>query len=199
MKVKVYCLKIIKYIPSSFLKVLLFKNLFGYKIGKNVKIGKAMINCKNVFIGDDVFIADRNNFSCNQINIGNSTKIHSENSFLGKGNFKIGNNSRIINNHYFDLWNDISIGNNTWIAGKESQFWTHGSIQTKTKKDLSIVIKDNIYIGSSTKIAPGVKIESINLVGLGSVVMGQFNESKTIILGNPSKVIKKDIDWRTNW
>ncbi len=199
MKIKVFCLKVIKYIPNSFLKVFLLKKLFGYKIGKNVKIGKALINCNKVIIGDDVLIADRNNFSCSQISIGNNTKIHSGNSFLGKGSFIIGNNSRIINDHYFDLWNNISIGDNTWIAGKNSQFWTHGSIHTKTNKDLSIVIEDNIYIGSSAKVAPGVKIASINVVGLGSVVIGHFDDSKTIIMGNPAKIVKKDIDWRINW
>ena len=200
MSKKKFILKIIKYLPSSFLKVFFLRRLLGYTIGKNVKIGKSIINCNKVTIGDNVMIASRNVFSCNELTIGSNTLIHSDNVFQGVSNFTIGTNSRIINNHYFDLWNAIQIGNNTWIAGKNSQFWTHGSIHTKEEqKDLSIVIKDNIYIGSSVCFAPGVVIESINLIGLGSVITTNFMESNTIIAGNPASVVKQNIDWRINW
>ncbi len=200
MKSRSIILKVIKYMPFSSVKVFLLKFLFGYTIGHNVKIGKSIINCKKVIIGNNVRIADNNVFSCKELNIGSDTVIHSGNVFIGASVFSIGNNSRIINNHYFDLWNDIKIGNNTWIAGKNSQFWTHGSIHTKTnKKDLSISIKDNVYVGSSVCFAPGVKIESINLIGLGSVVTNSFIQSNCIIAGNSAKIIKENIDWRTNW
>jgi acetyltransferase-like isoleucine patch superfamily enzyme len=200
MKIKSIVLKIIKQLPFSALRVFLLRKLVGYSIGKNVIIGKAFISCEKVTIGDNVFIADNNFFSCKEINIGNDTKIQSGNGFIGGGIFTIGTDSRIINNHHFDLWNNIQIGNNTWIAGKNSQFWTHGSIHTKNgKKDLDIVINDNVYVGSSVCFAPGVKIASTNLVGLGSVVSGIFDKSETIIAGNPAKVVKQNINWRTNW
>lgn len=102
--------------PSSFLKVVILKYFFGYKIGENVFIGKAYINCKKVSIGDNVKIANGNNFTCNSI-IGDNTVFHSKKNIVGSGVFKIGNNSRVINNHYFDVWNNITIGNNKWIAG----------------------------------------------------------------------------------
>ncbi len=200
MKTKSLILRIVKFIPISSLKVFLLRNLLGYSIGKNVRIGKAIINCNTVTIGDNVFIADKNVINCNALMIGNNTSIHSGNIIQGSANFSIGNNSRIINNHFFDLWNSIQIGNNTWIAGKNSQFWTHGSIHTKNKdKDLSINIGDNVYIGSSSLFAPGVRIESVNLIGLGTVVSGVFIENNTIIAGNPAKVVKQNIDWRENW
>lgn len=200
MKSKSIILKFIKYIPFSSVKIFFLKFLFGYSIGHNVKIGKSIINCDKVTIGNNVRIADNNVFSCRELSIGSNTAIHSGNLFIGTSGFSIGDNSRIINNHYFDLWNDIKIGNNTWIAGRNSQFWTHGSIYTKTnKKDLSISIKDNVYVGSSVCFAPGVKIESINLIGLGSVVTDSFIKSNSIIAGNPAKIVKENIDWRINW
>jgi acetyltransferase-like isoleucine patch superfamily enzyme len=200
MKVKSIVLKIIKQLPFSVVRVFLLRKLVGYSIGKNVTIGKVFISCEKVIIGDNVFIADNNFFSCKEINIGDDTKIQSGNGFIGSGIFKIGTDSRIINNHHFDLWNNIQIGNNTWIAGKNSQFWTHGSIHTKNgEKDLDIVINNNVYIGSSVCFAPGVKVASTNLIGLGSVVSGIFDESETIIAGNPAKVVKQNINWRANW
>jgi acetyltransferase-like isoleucine patch superfamily enzyme len=200
MKIKSLSLRIIKFIPISALKVVLLRKLFGYSIGKNVKIGRSIINCNKVSIGDNVYIANRNVINCNELVIGSNTSMHSGNVIQGMANFSIGKNSRIINNHFFDVWNNIKIGNNTWIAGKNSQFWTHGSIHTKSgTKDLSITINDDVYIGSASLFAPGVKLESINLVGIGSVVSGVFSESKTIIAGNQAKVIKYNIDWRENW
>lgn len=200
MKIKILILRIIKFIPISGLKVFFLRSIFGYSIGENVRIGKSIINCNKVSIGDNVYIADKNIINCNELIIGNNTSFHSGNVIQGNANFVIGNNSRIINNHFFDLWNNIQIGNDTWIAGKNSQFWTHGSIYTKKgAKDLSIVIKDNVYIGSASLFAPGVLIESVNLIGLGSVVSGVFEESNTIIAGNQAKVVKRNIDWRVNW
>ena len=197
---KTFVLRIIKHIPSNFIKIFLLKNLYGYQIGTGVRIGKSLINCKKVNIGNDVYIASNNVFSCNEIKIGANTSIHSGNTFVGKGIFTIGENSRIINNHYFDLWNTIKIGNNTWIAGRNSEFWTHGSIKTKTNnKDLSIKIGDDVYVGSSSKFAPGTKVESLNLISLGSMVSGVFYKKQTIIMGNPAKVVKENIDWRENW
>ncbi|TDP00870.1 acyltransferase [Flavobacterium sp. 245] len=200
MSIRTLVLKIIKYIPLNSFKIFLLKKIFGYSIGKNVKIGKALIICDKVEIGDNVFIADRNFISCGALSIGSKTSIHSGNIILGSANFSIGNDSRIINDHYFDLYCNINIGNNTWIAGKESQFWTHGSIHTKSKtKDLSITIKNDVYVGSRSLFAPGVFVESENLIGLGSVVNQKFLERKTIISGNPASVVKRDIDWRLNW
>ncbi|QOG03814.1 hypothetical protein [Flavobacterium sp. MDT1-60] len=193
-------LKIIKHMPSNSLRIFLLEKMFGYSIGKNVKIGKVIINCNKVTIGDNVYIANNNLILCKELSIGQKTSIHSGNVFQGSANFSIGTNSRIINNHYFDLYHNIEIGNNTWIAGKGSQFWTHGSIHTKLKtKDLSIKIKNDIYIGSASCFAPGVCIESENLIGLGSVITKSFLENKTIIAGNPAIVVKQDVDWRINW
>jgi acetyltransferase-like isoleucine patch superfamily enzyme len=200
MKLKKHLLVLIKYIPFSNIKNQLYRILFGYSIGKNVKVGKSMINCKKVTIGDGVYIANHNVFSCEEIAIGDNTKIQSGNIFLGKSSFSIGKNSRIINNHYFDLWNNVSIGDNTWIAGRGSQFWTHGSLYTRMgTKDLSISIGNDTYIGSNCLFVPGAKINSKILVGLGSVVTKIFEGKNIIIAGNPASIIKKDIYWRTNW
>jgi len=200
MKFKKYVLVLIKYVPFSSIKIQLYRTLLGYCIGKDVKIGRSMINCKKVTIGDGVYIADNNVFSCKELSIGSHTKIHSGNVFIGKNSIFIGKDSRIINNHYFDLYNTISIGDNSWIAGRNSQFWTHGSLYTKIgSKDLSIRIGDYTYIGSGSLFAPGAKVNSKSLVALGSVVTKTFEDIEVIIGGNPATIIKKDMYWRTHW
>ena len=190
---------VIKRLPSNQLRILIYKYFFKYKIGKNVKIGKCIINAKMATIGDNVLIRHQNTISCNVLNIDDRVSIHSGNTIMGSGNFKIGKNSRIINNHYIDLYNDVSIGCNTWLAGRNSQIWTHGSLYTKKGKDLTVCIGDYVYISSNTSIAPGVVIGNNNLIGLGSVVSKSYLDPNTIIAGNPAIILKVNIDWRENW
>lgn len=197
---KILIFKIIKRTPSNTLRVFLYKWLLKYNIGPNVKIGRSLINCNTVTLGDNVIIRHNNSISCDSFSVGSNTKIHSGNTIIGKSSFSIGENSRIINDHFIDLWNNINIGNNTWIAGRGSQFWTHGSIHTKKgTKDLGINIKDNVYISSNTSIAPGVTIENDNLIGLGSVVSKSILTKRNIVAGNPAIVVKQNVDWRENW
>jgi acetyltransferase-like isoleucine patch superfamily enzyme len=190
---------VIKRLPSNYLRVEFYKLFFKYKIGSNVKIGKCVINANHVIIGDNVLIRDKNHISCNTLKIDNNVSIHSGNMIMGTANFSIGENSRIINNHFIDLYNNVTIGSNSWLAGKNSQIWTHGSISTKIGKNLEVTIGNDVYVGSNVSIAPGVKISNKNLIGLGSVVNKSFLDEKTIIIGNPSKIVKTDIDWRKDW
>jgi acetyltransferase-like isoleucine patch superfamily enzyme len=192
-------LNIVCIIPSNFMRVFIYRKLLGYKIGKNVHIGKSKIKCKKVIIYDNVYIGNKNTISCNELILEENSKILSENSLVGKANFFLGKNSRVINNHIIDLWNDVSIGADSWIAGSGSQLWTHGSLSTKLNKKLSIKIEDNVYISSNVLISAGVHIESINLIGLGSVVTRSITSSNNIVIGNPSEIVKSDIDWRENW
>jgi acetyltransferase-like isoleucine patch superfamily enzyme len=190
---------IVKRLPSNTLRVFFYRFIFKYRIGKNVRIGKCVINAKKVDIGDNVLIRDLNNISCNVLKINEGVSIHSGNKIIGSANFTIGKNSRVINNHFIDLYNNVTIGENSWLAGKSSQIWTHGSIHTKSGKDLNVIIGSNVYIGSNSSIAPGVNIGDINLIGLGSVVTKNYTDSGNIIAGNPAVIIKNNIDWRKDW
>lgn len=189
------------FLPFNYLRIQVYKSLLRYKIGNNVFIGRrCLINCKEVQIGNDVYLGRRNSFVCNKLVVGDSTSFIAGNVITGKGDFEIGNNSRVTYDHYFDVWNSIFIGDRTWVAGKSSQFWTHGSIHTKNNsKSLKILIGDNVYVGSNSNFAPGSHVANNILIGLGSVVNSNFNETFTIILGNPAVVVKKQIDWRQNW
>lgn len=58
-----------------------------------------------------------------------------------------------------------------------------------------IIIDRHVWIGSRTIVLKGVHIAPDNVVGAGSMVTKSFDESNTIIVGNPAKVIKNDINW----
>lgn len=197
---KKFFIKLIVLSPFNFVRVMIYRYFFNYEIGSNVKIGKSIIDVERARIEDHAVIRDNTRIYCKEIHIGSHTTIHSDNIIRGRSKFSIGNNSRIINDHTIDLWSDVTIGNHSWLAGRYSQIWTHGSIHTKTRtKDFSVTIGDYVYVGSNVLIAPGVSIGDVNLIGMGSVVTRSVNSSKSIIAGNPAVVVKENIDWRENW
>ncbi|SHE88054.1 transferase hexapeptide (six repeat-containing protein) [Psychroflexus salarius] len=197
--IKKVIFKIILYLSNNSIRVFIYKHYFKYDIGANVKIGKSVINCKKVTLEDDVIIGDANFISCRSLTLLNKSRILSHNTIIGGSNLKMGENSRIIYNHKIDLANEVSIGENSWLAGDYSQIWTHGSLKTKLGKDLSVNIGNNVYLGSGVLIAPGVKINSNNLVGLGSVVLSSIKEQSCVVSGNPAKIVKENVNWRENW
>ena len=54
----------------------------------------------------------------------------------------------------------------------------------------SIVINENVWIGSNVVILPGVKIGKNSIIGAGSIVTKSFDEN-SLIGGNPAKLIRK--------
>lgn len=58
-----------------------------------------------------------------------------------------------------------------------------------------IILENHVWVGLHTIILKGTHIASDNVIGAGSIVASSFDESNTIIAGNPAKVIKKGINW----
>ena len=92
-----------------------------------------------------------------------------------------------------DLAGSLIIGDKSWVAGRGSQFWTHGA--GIKKRDISI--GKECYVGSAVRFAPGASVPDYCIVGLGSVVTSEITESRSLVAGVPAKVIKRDYDWRT--
>ena len=75
------------------------------------------------------------------------------------------------------------------IAGRSSQFWTHGGQRPET----TITINEKCYIGSGVLFAQGVSIAENTFVGLGSVVVDSFDEPDVLLFGHPAQIVKKGI------
>ncbi|MCI0556472.1 MAG: hypothetical protein L0287_36480, partial [Anaerolineae bacterium] len=105
----------------------------------------------------------------------------------------IGADTLITSNHYFDVAGTFKLGDRSWIAGIGSQFWTHGI----GVLDRDIEIRNDCYLGSAVRFAPGSSIGDSVLVAMGSVVSGKLDVSNTLVGGVPAKVLKENYNWKT--
>lgn len=115
------------------------------------------------------------------------------NRFFRKQGAEIGENCNIYSNIATSESYLIHIGNNVTISNGV-QLITHDNSICKVMPQFTdtfghVSIGDNSFIGAKTVILPGVTIPANTIVGSGSVVTKSFTEERTILGGNPAKVI----------
>lgn len=59
----------------------------------------------------------------------------------------------------------------------------------------SIFIGNHVWIGTKVICLKGSSIASNCIVGAGSSVTKKFKEENVILVGNPARIVKSDIDW----
>jgi acetyltransferase-like isoleucine patch superfamily enzyme len=186
-------------LPNA-IKIAIYRKLFSWSIGKNVKVGISFISAQSVELDDGVKIGHFNiikNLRC--LKMGNDSSILNFNHFNhGKkewiNSFECGEKCSITSHHYFDCSGGIAIGDDIIFAGKSSQLWTH-ELNFNTHKLIikSIDIGSNIYFGSSVLISPGSRIPSHCIIALGSVIPSKLScDEWSLIAGNPA-IFKKTL------
>jgi acetyltransferase-like isoleucine patch superfamily enzyme len=193
--------------PSR-LKIPIYRWVFGYKIGKHVKIGLSWIHVGKLEIGDHVIIRHLVRFkNLPEVKIGHhcafgfGTTFTSAPEFIDPGGLKargnrpmltVGDHCGITMLHYFDVQDALIIGDFTTIAGRGSVFFTHYlDLITGKQSCKPISVGRYCMIGSNARFAPGSSVPDYCAVGMGAVVTKQFPETHCLIGGNPAAVIRK--------
>lgn len=205
-KYKLYIAFLISILPLNFLRVFAYQRIFDYEIiGSKIGFGTIILNYHVSIISAS--IGNFNYFrGPMEVIIKENTSINSFNRFIcgewtnnvhNLGNFdrylEIGENCTITEHHFFDISGSVIIGNNSWIAGMNSQFWTHGPGDTAS--DRNIIIGNSCYVGSAVRFTPGSSIGNNVLVGLGSTVTKKFGSDNVMIAGAPAKILKESYNW----
>jgi acetyltransferase-like isoleucine patch superfamily enzyme len=202
MRIRLLISLLIALVPLNVLRLALYRGLLGYDIGPGCRIGMLnLIACKrfslghsarigraNVFrgsfefsAGPNLFVGDFNVFSC--------PKALDHPKLAGRRyatRIEFGEDCLVNDGHYLDAHGRITIGDGTWIAGRASQFFTHGV----GVLDRDIAIGKDCFIGSAARFAPGSGIGDRNLVGIGSVVVGRIAADGSLISGFPAQAIR---------
>ena len=106
------------------------------------------------------------------ITVGKDVFINACCKFQDQGGIEIGNN--------------VLIGHGVTLATLNHDMVPENRASMRAKR---IKIGSNVWIGSNSVILPGITIEDGAIIGAGSVVTKDVKE-KTIVAGNPAKVIK---------
>ena len=199
----------------SVLKKPLYRMFWGYSIGKDVRIGFSLfVDVRQCTIADGTRIGHFNLFiGLRHLHIGEHVQIGLLNVIRGGDRVSVGAYSRIIrmnvlnaipdaeranagtptleigaacvitDGHRLDFTDRITLGPNTIIGGRSSSFWTHNRQRTRP-----ITIGSNCYFGSEVRVAPGVEVAEACIISLGAVLMGRFEQPRSLILGNPACV-----------
>ncbi len=206
-KIKHIVALIIGLMPTSKVRIFLYRTLLGYRISRSyigwatilvvddAEISGCSIGRNNKFVGpmririkDGSSIGSKNSFNC-----GWWTKEEQFKTANYERSLHIGTETLITSNHHFDVVGAFVLGNNSWIAGTASQFWTHGA----GVQERNINIGECCYLGSAVRFSPGSSVGNNCIVGLGSVVTKKFDANNSIIAGHPAKIIRENYDWKT--
>ncbi len=194
-------------LPLNALRCAFYKWLFGYSIdGAEIGFGTVidvheahLIGCTigrfnkfrgpiSVFIGARADIESHNTFDCGD------WAADSQHFERYERTLTIESNARVTNHHFFDLAGHFFLGHGSWIAGRGSQFWTHGVNVT----DRNVYIGKNSYIATAVRFAPGSGVGDNVIVGIGSVVMKRIEASNALISGFPAQVVKEGRGWKAD-
>lgn len=213
---KLLLLSLIAVLPS-FLKRLCYRTLFGYRIGKRVRIGFTIIEAGACEIGDDTQIGHLNLIiGVKKLKLGDHVRIGHLNIIRGGDEVDLGRYSELLRLNEInsipepEVVNPVdprfSLGPGSIITtGHKIDFTDrvqigrraiiggrNSSIWTHNRqRTLPITIGDFAYVGSDIRMAPGSSIPSRCIVGIGSVITGRLTDEDHLIAGVPAKSVKE--------
>jgi acetyltransferase-like isoleucine patch superfamily enzyme len=189
--------RLISKMPLNSIRVNLYR-LLGYKIASGARIGfGTVIFVRHAVIGRSIIRHSNHIFGPMEFHLGDGTRIGAHNEIhcvagFSSGKFEMVEGSSISSGHVVDATGGVKIGAYTRVAGRASQFWTHGGQRKRT----DILIGERCYIGSAVRFSQGVTIGDNCFVGLSATITKSFPEPDCLIAGFPATVVKRGITAR---
>ena len=119
------------------------------------------------------------------------------------GRFCIGKGSSVMGTHFIiGEGQSITIGENcmfSWgieVRATDSHPIFEMDTDNRVNNGEPIQIDDNVWVGQGAAILKGTHISSGSVVGIRSLVSGQFSEKNVVIAGVPAKIVKRNIYWK---
>jgi acetyltransferase-like isoleucine patch superfamily enzyme len=202
--------------PSA-IKRLVYRYVYGYKIGKRVRIGLSAIVADRCVIDDDTSIGHLNIFiGVKDLSIGDHCRIGHLNVFRGGDEIRLGRYTEILRLNEINSSPDPVVLNPIdprFILGDGSVVTTGHKIDFTDRVEFGkrvvlggrnsslwthnrqmtkpVTIGDHSYIGSEIRIAPGGAIPANCIVGIGAVITKKLEGEYNLIAGVPAKIVKE--------
>jgi carbonic anhydrase/acetyltransferase-like protein (isoleucine patch superfamily) len=200
----------------SLLKRPLYRTLFGYRIGRHVRIGLALIDAREVELGDGTEIGHANAI----LRVGSLlTGPHAHIGFLnlirGGTQVRLGSFSTVMRFNVLNAIPDhdcttapvseLDLGDGAIVvSGHRIDFTDHvrigrntiiggrnSSLWTHNRQETApISVGDFCYLGSEVRIAPGASLPRECILGMGAVLVGAVAEPRSLVAGVPARTVR---------
>jgi acetyltransferase-like isoleucine patch superfamily enzyme len=191
--------------------------LFGYRIGRGVRIGFSLIDAAQCQIDNDVTIGHGNVvIGVRSLSIGDHARIGHLNVMRGGDELRIGRYAEILRmNEINSIPNpetvnptvpQFSLGRGSVVTtGHKIDFTDRVEIGDRTiiggrnsslwthnrQRTAPITIGSQTYIGSEIRVAPGGAIPSHAIIGIGAVVIDQLCDENHLFAGVPARPVRE--------
>ena len=215
-KLRLAALALVAVLPG-FLKRSLYRWLFGYKIGRRVRLGLSLIDARECEIADDVSVGHLNLvLGVGRLSVGEHARIGFLNVIRGGDEVTIGRWAEIFRMNEINSIPDplvvnpidprFHLGDGAVVtAGHKIDFTDRVSIGRRTiiggrnsslwthnrQRTRPVEIGELTYVGSEIRVAPGGVIPSRCIVGIGSVITGRLEGEYMLIAGVPARAVKQ--------
>lgn len=214
-RLRLLTLVVLAILPGP-LKRLGYRVIFGYRIGRGARIGLALLDCRQLTIGENARIGHGTVFwQCGEVAIGREVVIGVFNLFRGGKLIRIGDYGMLLRFNVinaiiepdFAIRPDSSfiLGPGSVITAEHRIDFTdrveigqgtilggrNSSIWTHNRRHGSgVMIGDHCYVGSEIRMAPGSAIPARCIVGLGAVVTSRLESAEQLIAGVPARPLR---------
>lgn len=189
------------------LRRLALNAFFGYKIDSTAKIGISIV-CpdrlemgRNSWIGNLTvckglsFLKLEESASIGNLNWITGFPSGQGHSFGGdpdrRPELVVGEHAAITNRHWIDCTNAVYVGRFTTVAGCYSQILTHSIDLVKCRQaSQPIQIGEYCFVGTGSILLGGSSLPDYSVLGAGSLLNREFEETYSLYGGVPAKVIK---------
>ncbi len=202
-------------LPNT-VKLAVYRRCFGFRIGRDVRIGLSVLAARTCEIGDATVIGHGNAvIDVGRLTLGDHVRIGSLNLMRGGDEVRIGRWSQLLRRNELnsivgaDAMNPtdsrLLIGSGCVITDGHRLDFTDrievgerviiggraSSLWTHNRQRTApITIGARSYLGSESRMAPGSSVPARSIVALGSVVSGELVGDESLIGGVPAKVLR---------
>jgi acetyltransferase-like isoleucine patch superfamily enzyme len=182
------------------LKLSLYR-LWGWQIGRDVRVGLSVIHAHSVVMAEGVRIGHGNIFkNLRVLDLGRNCYIRHLNQFFaqtdtleGPRALTMGEGAQIMSRHFFDLSGRVDVGDTAVVGGRDTQVWTHSQRRVGSDREIisgGVVIGPGAYVGARATLVE-CEVSADSVVAAGAVVSGSAGKNQapnSLYRGNPAVV-----------
>ena len=214
-RLRLALLAVIALLPG-FVKRPLYRSLFGYRIGRGVRIGLVILDADAVELGDGTEIGHLNLITrVGSFITGKSVRIGPLNIIRGGERVRLGDYAEVMRLNVLNAIPDhdcttspasrLEIGRGAVVVSGHRIDFTdqvtigqnviiggrNSSLWTHNRQSTApIEIGDFCYLGSEVRLAPGARLAERSILGIGSVLAGAIDTPGSLVGGVPARIIR---------